>query len=203
MLYKEPEIKSYSAGDIMEELGPCQNQYVEQTATLNPNEDGYMTFNGSTYTLDSSGSTVMVGDTNANAYMRGFFSFDISSLQSTVVSATLRVNEYSYGAGVSAFVPLYVDHVNFGTLVAGAADFNGNDLTRSYTSTNNYDTGWKEFNVGSAVQADINARRTTSQFRLRFNVDTDSDSSYDNINFYSVEASGSRPQLVVTYRYRS
>lgn len=212
MLYKKPKLKTYSAIDIQEELGPCQSQYTTGNTTLysDSNNDGWMKKyeDGSPYSLVSTGNYVYVGYSQDSGpkytTLRSFFSFDISSIQGTVVSATLRLYESAKQGNLSPFTYLALDHVNFGTLVAGADDFDGNDLTltRNYATTTDYDTSeWKEFDVKTAVQADVNAGRTTSQFRVRFDPDDSHPHALHYIGMYSSSYPSNKPELVVTYRY--
>lgn len=209
MLYKKPELKTYSAIDIQEELGPCQSQYTTGNTTLysDSNNDGWMKKyeDDGSYSLNS-GSYVYVGYSQDGGprytTLRSFFSFDISSIQGTVVSATLRLYESGRQGYPFPFTYLALDHVNFGTLAAGAADFAGNDLTSNYATTTDYDTSeWKEFDVKTAVQADVNAVRTTSQFRVRFYPDDSHPHTLDYIYMNSSSNSSNKPELVVTYRY--
>lgn len=207
MFYKKPEFRNYSTSDILEELGPCQNQYT--TATLTPSTDDCMYHNpsGDIYILGSSlfpTNPIGVGDNATNLYVRGFFSFDISSIHSTIVSATLRLYQTLSTGAPYDLGNLIVDHVNYGTLEANVTDFNGNDLTRGLASTSDSDNSeWKEFDVKAAVQADIDARNT-SQFRVRFNTNTDSDGVADATHLEDIENHGTtgtdkKAQLVVTY----
>lgn len=71
------------------------------------------------------------------------------------------------------------------------------------TISNNTTVEWKTLDVASYVQADLDAGRTSSQYRIRFTRNTDSDGVQDATFFESVENSGgtgNAPQLVVTYR---
>lgn len=205
MLYKRPEIKSYSAGDLLEEFGPCQNQYsatfYTTTGNSSVNVDGFV---GSNSLVDTN-NYVSPGDVATNDYYRGFFGFDISSLQGrTIVSATLRI--YQFSSDASAYTDLgnlTVDHMNFESSL-GTGDFSAGALTTNIgTISNNTTTEWKTLDVSSSVQADINTPRTSSQFRILFDVGTDSDGAQDAAFFESAEntgGSGNPPQLVVTYR---
>lgn len=95
-----------------------------------------------------------------------------------------------------------MDHVNFETLEANATDFDENDLTRGLISVStSSDNAWIEFDVKTAVQADIDAGRTTSQFRMRFATDSDGTEGYIFIEDTENHGnSGNKAQLVVTYQ---
>lgn len=182
MLYIKPVLKSYSAVDIIEELGPCQNQYTATfyttTGNSSVNVDGHV-WNDSPVVTDWG---IGVGDSAPNnTTAKGFVGFDISSIAGrTAVSATLRV----YQANIYGGTPytdlgnILVDHVNFGSSL-DSGDYSAGALTSNIgTISNNSTLEWKTLDVSSYVQADINAGRTSSQFRFRFYPnDTDSDGS--------------------------
>lgn len=202
--YKKPTITSYTAEDLIEHIGPCQNQYsatlYTTTGNSSVNADGYVGSNSIVVT----DSYVSPGDVATNAYYRGFFGFDISSLQGrTIVSATLRI--YQWTVDASAYTDLgsmLVDHVNFGSSL-DTSDFSTSLTSNIGTISSNTTIEWKTLDVGSYLQADLNASRTSSQYRIRFTTNTDSDSTQDAAFFESAENSGStgnRPELVVTYR---
>lgn len=215
VLYIKPSIKSYSAGDIIEQLGPCQNQYTTSNMTLDA--DDWIFKEGDEYFLGSVEDPlypVRIGYTHPgeeDESDRGFFSFDISSIHSTVVSATLKIYQVSAGGFQTQGTPysdsvlgnLLVDHVNCGTLEANATDFDNNDVTRSIDSTDDSaDNNWKEFDVKNAVQADIDVGRSTSQFRVRFTIDTVGSEEDNYIYIEDKDYHGgtsNKAQLVVTY----
>lgn len=204
MLYKKPEIKSYSAGDILEEIGPCQNQYsttlYTTTGNSSVNVDGAVWSDGAFYT-----NLLQNGDDSSNSYGRGLVGFDISSLQGwTIVSATLRLYQDTVDpAAYTSLGTVVVDHINFGSSV-DSGDLTGGTLTSNIgTLSTSATIEWKTLDVSSYVQADINAGRTSSQFRTRFTTNTDSDGVRDLAFFDDSEntgGTGNRPQLVVTYR---
>lgn len=146
----------------------------------------------------------MVGDTNDNAYIKGFFSFDISSISCTIVSATLRVFQWDSLGVPYSLGALAVDHVNFGTLEANADDFSGNTINSNISSTSDSDNGeWKEFDVTSAVQNDINNSRTTSQYRLHLGTGSNNNNIPDMIRIEDHEnhlLTTNEAQLIVTYQ---
>lgn len=208
MSYKKPFLKSYSAKDIIEEIGPCQNQYTTTTfytatGNSNVNVDGWVIFSG----LVDTGQGVSAGDADSNVSIRGFAGFDISSIQGkTILSATLRFYQVSAAMIGAPYVDLgsvIVDHVTFGSSL-DVSDHSGGTLTGNIgTISTNATTEFKTLDVIGFVQADINAGRTSSQYRTRFTTDTNSDNGQDSNGFEDAENSGStgnRPELVVTYR---
>lgn len=205
VLYKKPGVMSYSACDIVEKLGPCQNQYtttILHTTTGNSsrNVDGYIDSEGDiTYNASNK-----VGDQPDNTFMYILVGFDISGIHSTVVSATLRLYQLSVGGSpYTNLGNLVADHVDFGTSIDGA-DFTGGTLTSNIGEISTSATlGWKTMDVTTYVQRDLDRGVTSSQFRLRFTKNTDSDGDVDLSDFESAENFGgtkSYPQLVVTYK---
>lgn len=206
-LYKKPSISSYSSVDVIEELGPCQNY---QYATINPSANDYIISipGAPMYILGSDYPplVLLVGDYDAGGggmcHYRAFFSFDISSIHSTVVSATLKIYQVSTpeGSPYTNLGSLLIDHVNFGTIAANATVYDGNDLTRSIATTSNSADGWKEFDVKNGVQADIDAGRSTSQFRVRFTneqLSGKNDIAIEDKDYHC--GTTNKPELVVTY----
>lgn len=204
-MYIKPEIKSYSTEDIIEALGPCQNQYTTTLYTTTGNSavnvDGDVWSDG---TVTDDGS-VFTGDDSDNTYARGLFGFDVSSIQGrTIVSATLRIyqSDTPTGTPYTSLGSIVVDHVNFGSSM-DSSDLTGGTLTSNIgTISNNTTLEWKTLDVASYVQADLTAGRTSSQYRTRFTTNTDSDGGQDMAFFEDAEntdGTGNTPQLVITY----
>ena len=127
-----------------------------------------------------------VGDTrvnNASEQYKGFITFDLSSLPSTMASVSeARLNLQITGTSGNPFGGLgglFLEHADFD--VIGSDAFNAeplSDLGRIATSAN---TGTMlSVNVLPAVEADANNRITT-QYRLRFQAETDNDIQSDAI----------------------
>lgn len=179
---------------------------VTVTLTSTPALDG-LVFAGGTVTLSSN---VTAGD-YANALgpqggIRGFVSFDVSTIPAgaTVVSATLtlvqrNVNSNPYGTLGS----LLLDQVVYGSVLEAGA------YARSFPSSQGFATlassavlGPQTVSVTAQVQADLDASRPQSQYRLRFAVEEDLDADSDQAQFWSAETAlvpSDRPTLVITY----
>lgn len=205
-LYDKPVLRSYSAEEMLEEIGPCQSLYSTTLYTTSGNSgtaDGYICSDG-TVDTGGAGESITIGDDNVPEYYRGFVGFNISSLQGwTIVSATLRVYQVDY---------MNTPYVLLGTIVADHVDFDGSlkatDLDSVALTANigtistNVTLEWKTLDVKNYVQADLNAGRTTSQFRLRFTTNTAGGFTTDQAYFEDVEGdggTGNKPELVVTY----
>ena len=171
------------------------------TATFNSTSglDGYVTSTGSAVTW----SQAVVGDNSVNIAVRGFLSFDISGipLSANIISATLRA--YQEGVNGTPYADLgdvIVDHLNYGSILDGS-DYDLAALQSNVGSlSNNAAIEYKTLDVTARVEADINAGRARSQYRLLLPTSTDSDNSEDSAFFTTANCcSGNLPELVITY----
>jgi len=195
-MYIIPNINSFSSSDF---LNPCQNQY---TLVLYPSTDKTIKKMADSYTFQDTDMSDYIGGGSGNIAYRAFYSFDISSLPGSVVSAKLKLYQTDEGRGTpyTTLGPLTVDHVTFGTLEANSTDFNNNTLTSNIANTtDSTPNSWKEFNVKNAVEADIAALRTTSQYRIRFDNDTSSPVSDNLIYPINFNDQSTGPQLIIEY----
>lgn len=219
MLYKKPEVKTYSASDITEVIGPCQNQYTTvtlNTSTGNSNYafDGRIVFDSNTSTVLSLKTDVEApvgdaeGDEGNSVRIRSFFSFPISSLfNKTIVSATLRLYQSSTvdGAPYTDLGNVIVDHIDLGESLDNS-DYNKTAMTSNIgTLSSSPSEGFKTLDVSTYVNSDVSAGRQGSQFRLKFSPnESNNDNGNDNVAFGTYEEilvpAGSKAQLVVTYR---
>ncbi len=170
---------------------------ITSTAAL----DGYI--RGSTVRDNWPDYAITIGDLLDDVVMRGFVSFDLSAIGSTIKSAHLRlyqvrVKNDAYG-DLGAIV---VDHVFIGSTL-DAADYAGGTITSNIgTLSSNATVEWKELDVTSAVQQDYAEGRDDSQFRLRFVVEGDNDGVDEFVTFEDGEnnrSTGNQPTLVVSY----
>ena len=103
--------------------------------------DGYVRSDGNT---DASAVSMWVGDFFTGAAdigVRGFVSFDISTLSGTINSATLRVNQHQRSADpyVDLGGEVRVDHMNYGTSL-DAGDYNAAALNSNIGIISNNNT---------------------------------------------------------------
>jgi|LGOV01.1.fsa_nt_gb hypothetical protein len=162
--------------------------------------DGFVTSGESAVTW----SQIMVGDTSANVSVRGFLSFDISSIPpfANIVSATLRA--YQEAVTRTPYADLgnvIVDHLDYGTTLDGT-DYDLAALQSNVgTLSDNPTIEYKTLDVTTRVEADINDGRARSQYRLLYPTPTDGDSLRDAAFFTSAyPGTGNLPELVVTYQ---
>jgi hypothetical protein len=211
MLYEKPIFKSYSSAEILEKLGLLQNQYhpdpTDQTVTFyTAPGDNIVNLDGTVGTGWAGTNITFAGNEGGGTgYWRGFVGFDLSSIAGkTIVSATLRVYQASIqNEPYSNIGSLVVDHVDFGTSLPLAGHVADGTLTSNIgTISTNANLEWKTLDVKNYVQADLNASRTSSQYRVRFTTDS-YPTQTNTMQLEDAENSrgtGHTPELVVTYR---
>ncbi len=174
---------------------------VASTVTLNSTKgvDGFVTSMGSAVTW----TQIMVGDTGADIGVRGFLSFDISSIPpgSNIISSTLRnYQEAVIGTPYTDLGNVIVDHLDYGATLDGA-DYNLAALQDNIgILSNNASIEFKTLNVTARLQDDINNGRTRSQYRMLFPNPTDNDNIEDAAFFTQAKCGDYSPELVVTYQ---
>jgi hypothetical protein len=165
--------------------------------------DGFAGGNGSFGT--SGGGIALTGDVSgvAGSGFRQFFSFDISQIPagSTIVQATLRLYQVNVtGTPYTELGNVVIDHLDYGASLDGT-DYAAPALTSNAgTLSNNATLEYKQVGVAAAVQADLAAARTRSQFRTRFSTaDFSNDGTSDYVQFADEDSPTNRPVLVVVY----
>ena len=188
-------------------LGCSRNGDVGITIQINStdNLDGYVLKIGSSATpMTDRQWAVMVGDSYENGGYRGFVSFDLSAIASTINSARLRLYQTDFVEGnpYGGLSFIIVDHVYIGGTL-DASDYDGGTITSNIgTLSSDEEEGWKELDVSEAVQRDVSEGRDDSQFRLRFLQETDNDDRDDTVIFEDKEnnrGTGNQPALIVVY----
>ena len=167
--------------------------------------DGIVESGGTVYEQDAYG--IALGDGGPGNGWRGFVTFDLGPVPAgaTVLAATLRLRQFGvYGTPYTKLGgAVLVDHIDVGT-VLDAGDYASPAYTSDIgTLSTNGALEVKSLAVGPAVQADLDAARTRTAFRLRFPIESDVDAGYDYVNFNEQEdpdGSGVTPVLVVRYR---
>ncbi len=153
--------------------------------------------------------TLGVGDrappSSPEITFRGFFTFDLASLPpgATVISATLTLHQIRVaGTPYDTLGAMLLDQVVFGTVLEAGAygrsfpTSQGNPLSLDET------LGPRVVDATVQVQADLAAGRTLSQWRVRFAVESDGNTSSDQADLGAPgsSAAATQPTLVVTYR---
>ena len=166
--------------------------------------DGVVTSGGDVETT----SAANIGDSGLNVPIRGFYRFDLSGIPAgaTVVEATLITRQTGAGVFGTPYTDLgamVVDHVNLGAAL-GPEDFASVAFTSAFAViSNNANLETKTAVVTDQVVADRAAARTTSDYRLRFATDTNSDNDGDFVQWATAEfdaGTGVFPTLRVVYR---
>lgn len=173
---------------------------IPSIATL----DGIVESDGTVYEQDAYG--VALGDGSPGDGWRGIVTFDLGPIPAgaTVQEATLRLLQFGVQGTPYAKLggAVLVDHIDVGaTLDAGDYDSAAYSADIG-TLSSNPTLEVKSLGVDAAVQADVDATRTRSAFRLRFAVESDGAPGADYVNFNEQEdpdGSGVTPTLVVRY----
>jgi hypothetical protein len=156
-------------------------------------------------------SDIAVGDLdalNAGETQRGFVTFDISALSGdSAKSASLRVYECAViGDPFSSLGSVVVDHVTPGT-PPGSSQYTGSTLASDIgTIAPDATIGFRYLTVTSAVESDVAAKDTYSQFRLRFSTEDGNNNGANDYVDFNTSVSGdctgnasNAPILIVTY----
>jgi hypothetical protein len=193
------------AGSCGDNLGPEETMVLNGTSAL----DGFV-YIGADTLAHTNGGGPAIGDldgTIADLHVRQFFSFDLTALpdNAEVQIAELRLNQAA--ATATSYTELgnvLVDHMDYGASL-DTLDYNRTALTAAYgTLSTTVTLGVKALTVTTAVQADRNAGRTRSQYRIRFETSGNNDGTSDYAQFTDGEGStpapDSLPRLVIVYR---
>ncbi len=186
---------------------------VVVTFTSDAGDDGYVIESSATSSVggsnDNTTSQFFVGDTSANAQIRGIISFDTSSLPNNAIiqSAEIRIREWSQ---IGNDNPLDGSNLRFdiadkfGTAYSlQDADFeatpDGDTIAIVSQGSTPDGSGWYSTFINATGRGLIDLTYIT-QFRLRFGDPDNGDNANDYIKFYSGDYSGgSHPELIITY----
>ena len=146
--------------------------------------DGSVFASGGIY----SSSGVIVGDNSAGVGLRGFYSFDLTTLPADVrriTLAQLSVYVVSVSGQISTLGPVMIDHVAYGANLTGSAY--GLAALSSSTWSSMWSPGTRRaFGVMSWLEDDVShraARGNRTQYRLRFATEASANGSVDAIFF--------------------
>lgn len=160
--------------------------------------------------IDSSATTLRLGDDAARKQYRSILSFDTgASLPDTAVitKATLKLKRQSIVGGGNPVVDfqgflLDMRRGTFGTSALQLTDWQANANKTFGPFSPTLTGGWYTFNLTSA-KANINKLATGSgltQIRLRFQLDDNNNAIANYLSLYSGNAgAASRPQLIIEY----
>jgi hypothetical protein len=159
--------------------------------------------------VNAAGGGPLTGDFDSslpNIGFRQFFSFDISALPAgaVILSATLRIyQDVAGGTPYATHGTVLADHMNYGAPLMAAA-YLAAPLAALGTFSSTDAQEYKTMDVTARVQADVDAARAHSQYRLRFSaLDSDNDGVDDYTTFVDTENSCCipvrPPSILITY----
>lgn len=198
------ESESGAEGTLNDPLSPTPTR-AQQSRTITmdavPELDGYRNSTGTGKRL----AEIRVG-MGPGLVSRGFVSFPIDSLPrgSFIKNATLRLyqvetdgNPYQKGGDI------VIDHLSYGTTL-DEIDYAAPSFLYSFaTLSDNPNIQYKEVDVTAQLRDDHRNAKSTTQFRLHFEVEiANDDDSFDFAYFESAEnhyGTGNTPELVVEY----
>jgi hypothetical protein len=192
-------------GDGGDDDDDQQTLIVESTASL----DGGVTFNNAGSVNEASpNATPLVGDqafvmSGGTLVYNALWSFDISALPAgaLIASAILQLQVTSAAGDPDASFGLArVDHANFGAVFPSTN--NVTIVTFDFDQIQDLNTvGGRQIPVTIQVQADVDAGRPRSQYRVRMPFQTDNDAQADFMVFTDAENAtpALRPQLIIEY----
>jgi CSLREA domain-containing protein len=180
------------------------------TFTSNAAQDGWilesLETSGKGGTMNSSASTIYLGDDKYDKQYVGILSFDTKSIPegAVIVSAVIKIKRSTY-TGTNPFSThgkLYCDIKlgSFGTASLALADFNSTASMKAAGTFTSISGGWYSTTLSNSAFAFINTTGLT-QCRLRFAKDDNDDRGADILQVFSgnTSTSGNRPQLIVEY----
>ncbi len=166
--------------------------------------DGFATQGGG-----YSAAFLLVGDETSNDGIRGLYRFPLLPLPAgaTVTKATLSTNQFEViGSPYPALGDLLVDSVDLDDGVGVGLDaddyFSAAFSTVVGSLSASAALGPRTLDVTAAVQADLAAGRSFSDFRVYFQFQTDGNFTGDQIKLVSASddgGTGVAPKLLVTY----
>jgi hypothetical protein len=135
--------------------------------------------------------------------VRGFESFDISSIPptATVISATLRLTHHSNsGLSFAGLGELVLDEVVYGDVLDAGAYDRAFPVHQEFAFVPIGPAGEPtEIDVTMVVQSDLASTRSRTQFRVRFQVESNTNGNGDTIVFGENDTPEENAELVVRY----
>lgn len=165
-----------TTSDEMLEFSPAPMP-VEVFAPVVPDAEGYIFAGTDVFNAETSNR---VGDWTLDAPSVAVFTFDLTGI-GAVEQATLTLVQLGQaGTPFDDLGPLHLDHID-GGMTLDVGDQVDPPLVAGFVELVDQDTS--HVDVTDLVAADLAAGRTTSSFRLRFEVDTDGNGDNDFVSF--------------------
>lgn len=161
-------------------------------------------------TMNSSATTLRVGDDASNSQYRSILSFNTAPIPDTAVilNVTLKVKRQGQVGALNIFTALKglrvdIRKPSFGLVGLQLSDFQASTGTTGKSLVGNFGSkpvsGWYSANLFSGALSFVNKLGTT-QFRIRFYLDDNNNHVADYLSLYSGNATAAyRPQLIITY----
>jgi len=201
---------------------------VTDTLYSTPEIDGFIQYSEyySTLIVNTISEILIVGDgwnwiTGGEDHEKSYLSLDLSPLPDSIIVIEATINVYqsgSIGNDTLWSFPIWdvpggdtlfciMDHINYGAYL-DTSDWGAGDPGNPKTLASNIgiisdDTTieYKTLDATRYMQADIDAARAKSQFRIRFPIDTDYDDRDDYLNFISSRTSSTiKPYMLIRYK---
>lgn len=174
-----------------------QSKSLSSSASL----DGFQASNGG----GNDGVDIRAGR-NTIVIVRGFVSFNLSDIPTDAKITEAKFAMYLakvIGDPMGAGVRIKVDHLDYGDSFENA-DYSISSLSGSFgTLTEDDNIGWKEVRVDDQIQADLDAGRSRSQFRIHMAVENQGGSIAGDFMYFesadNSEGTGNQPQLNLKY----
>lgn len=191
-----------------------QNYPVQATFTSSPAYDGWVLESSETSSIggsiDSTATTLRVGDDAAKRQYRAILSFATGGLPNVAViqSAVLKVKQCGAPVGADPFTELgslvaSIREGTFGTAALQMTDFEAAASASTAVGTFNETPvdSWYSANLNATGRGYINAVSGATQFRLRFTLDDNNDANANYMKFCSGDAATSEnhPELIINY----
>jgi len=172
-----------------------KNRTIKSQAKL----DGFY----SSIKTGSDSSDIRVGR-NKNLVVRGFLSFDISSIPrgAKIIKAELKIFQTQVvGSPFASKNKVVIDHLTYGESL-DASDYSAPALISSFAKVSeDSKIGWRQIDVSVQIKDDLENARTYSQFRIHLEDETKKTSD-DFVFFESAEnifGSKNLPELTISF----
>ena len=153
----------------------------------------------------STTATIAAGDVDAaipGRTTRGFYSFDLSGIPAANVIRTANLRLVQFAVSGSPYATLgnvVVDHVTYGARL-DAGDYGGGTVVSGFgVLSSDATTGVRLLNVFTRVNADREAGRSVSQFRLRFSLVDGNNDGVTDLAGFNDEDDVPPAMLILTY----
>ena len=193
---------------------------LEMTFTSVASEDGYLTESarnsGIGGSLNSTATTVRIGDDASNRAYRPILSFDTSGLPDNAIIDQATISITRVGA-INGSIPIGTPNKTFGDLLvdvmtgsfSGSSSLQNGDWQAAASKTAASKFAWPAYIDGMTIHSRLESADLThinktgrTQYRIRYQIDDDNDGVADYVSYASSNhgTTAYRPKLKVKYR---